>query len=91
MTEAEMSLYSELEIKDEIIKKLKESNDFYANKENWQKQNQTNQTIIKRIDVEYYRISHNSFYLNYGGKKAREVKEEIALLEKGLDDNQKKL
>ena len=55
----------------------KEGNDFYANLENWRKQNQTSQTIISAHDVEYSRIPHNSFYLKYGGKRARQIKKAI--------------
>lgn len=49
--------------------------DFYADKNSWKKQNQVNQTIINSYDVEYCRISNKDYYLNYGGKRAREYQE----------------
>ena len=72
----EIRLDSLLRNKNKIIEKLKESNEFYAEVHNWIKQQQVRFTIISRVDHE---LNGNT---GIGGKKARQVKKEVELLEK---------
>lgn len=61
-----------LKTKDKIIEKLKESNEFYSSL-----------CCPVRDDDELF-IEEDGYRYNRGGKKAREVKKEVELLEKEL-------
>jgi len=61
-----------LKLKEEN-KKLREALMFYADRDNWRKQNQSSYTICPRIDKEYFVLNN----LTIGGKKARQCLEEI--------------
>lgn len=71
-------------LKDQIIEKLKKSNEFYAEIINWES-NSLYKDEIRIEDCELYNGEENEFcrYF-YGGKLARQTQKEVHELEKQL-------